>query len=69
MDNEERTISVPNTVGEVIDFLKQFPIDNKLNIVKEFVDETNNRIYFYNVDTIGINMNNNHDTSLLELSF
>ena len=66
--DEERTISVPKTVGELIDFLKQFPIDNKLNIVKEYVDNTDDRIYLHNVDTIGINVNNNHDTSLLELT-
>ena len=34
MDNEERKMSVPNTVGELIDFLKQFPKNTTLDIYK-----------------------------------
>lgn len=34
MDNEEIKISIPNTVGELINFLKQFPENTVLDIYK-----------------------------------
>ena len=34
MDNDEKKIAVPVTVGELIDFLKQFPEKTTLNTYK-----------------------------------
>ena len=34
MDNDEKKIAVPNTVGELIDFLKQFPENTTLYTYK-----------------------------------
>lgn len=57
MDNDEKKIAVPNTVGELIDFLKQFPENAVLNIyikLKDITTEVNQMFEVCHMSTLKI---------------
>jgi hypothetical protein len=57
----EKKIPVPNTVGELIDFLKQFPKDTTLDILKT-------EAYYDKSETTVLGMSYEHYDSLSSMS-